>query len=224
MSNEWPRPDGGGRPETDPITPSPARLAVVAAAAVACAYGVRRCLRRTARLVRETAELTILARTDPLTGLHNRRHMEEHLAAAVSAARRHHHSLAVLFIDVDSFKRINDRWGYEAGDDVLRTVGDRVRHALRTEDLVARWGGEEFVVVLPETDLAGAVIVGERVRTAIACAEIPTGDRDIHATVSIGCASGVLEPAELIRQATRALRRAKRAGKNQVVAADEPPA
>src|SRR5207244_12755948 len=99
------------------------------------------CLNRTARLARETAELTLLARTDPLTGLHNRRHMEEHLAAAVSAARRHHQPLSVLFIDIDSFKRINDESGYEAGDDVLRTVGDRVRLALRTEDLVGRWAG-----------------------------------------------------------------------------------
>jgi diguanylate cyclase (GGDEF)-like protein len=221
MPNERPRSDGTGRPETDRITLSPALLAVVAVVGAVFADALLRCLNRTSRLARETGELTVLARIDSLTGLNNRRHMEEHLAAAVSAARRHRHSLAVLFIDIDSFKRINDERGYEAGDDVLRTVGDRVRLALRTEDLVGRWGGEEFVAVLPATDLAGAVIVGERVRDAIASHAVGVGDPD-NVTVSIGCASGWGEPPDLIRQATRALRQAKHAGKNRVVAADPP--
>ncbi|HKN37840.1 MAG TPA: GGDEF domain-containing protein [Acidimicrobiia bacterium] len=222
MPNERSRSHGTGRPETDRITLSPALLAVVAVATAVFADALLRCLNRTARLARETGELTLLARTDPLTGLHNRRHMEEHLAAAVSAARRHHHPLAVLFIDIDSFKRINDESGYEVGDDVLRTVGDRVRLALRTEDLVGRWGGEEFVAVLPATDLTGAVVVGERVRASIASHAVGIGDLGMHVTVSVGCASGRGEPAELIRQATRALRQAKHAGKNRVVAADPP--
>jgi len=220
MPNECSRPDGDGWSEADGGRWSPALLAGIAGAAVLVAAALRRCLHGTARLARESAELSVLARTDPLTGLHNRRHMEEHLAPVVSAARRHHHSLAVLFVDIDSFKRVNDRWGYEAGDDVLQAVGERIRLALRAEDLVGRWGGEEFLVVLPETDLAGAVIVGERVRAAIACRAVSAGERDIQVTVSVGCTSGVVEPPELIRQATRALRRAKLAGKNQVVAAD----
>ncbi|HYT38174.1 MAG TPA: GGDEF domain-containing protein, partial [Acidimicrobiia bacterium] len=103
-------------------------VAAVAAVAVA-ANALARCLHRTARLARETAELSVLSRTDPLTDLHNRRHVEEYLAAAVSAARRHHLPLSVLFVDIDSFKRINDQEGYEAGDEVLRVVSDRIRLA-----------------------------------------------------------------------------------------------
>lgn len=216
------QPGGGGRRETDRATLSPALLAVAAVAVAVFGDALLRCRKRTDQLARQTAELAVLSRTDPLTGLHNRRHMEEHLAAMVSAARRHHSSLAVLFIDIDSFKRINDEWGYEAGDDVLRTVGHRVCRALRAEDLLGRWGGEEFVAVLPATNLAGAVVVGERIRTAIASHAVGLGDGDILVTVSVGCVSGEGEPAELLRHATRALRQAKHAGKNRVVAVDSP--
>lgn len=215
-------PGGGRRADTETRRRCLPLLATIALAVVVFGDALRRCLAGTAQLARETADLAVLARTDPLTALHNRRHMEEHLRGALSAARRHRHPLAVLFIDIDSFKGINDTWGYEAGDDVLRTVGNRVRLALRTEDLVGRWGGEEFLVVLPATDLSGAVQVAERVRDAIASRPTTVNDRDIAVTVSIGCASGVDQQDELVREATRALRQAKRAGKNCVVAADPP--
>jgi len=220
MANERSAADWADRPDEARTAPSPAVLAVVVVAAALVADAVLRCFQRTSRLTREIRELAELARTDPLTGLHNRRHVEEHLAAAVSAARRHHQPLSVLFIDIDNFKGINDKLGYEAGDEVLRAVGDRVRIALRTEDLVGRWGGEEFVAVLATTDLAGAVAVAERVRAAIACDAVGVEDRDTDVTASVGCASGDGEPGDLIRRASRALREAKRAGKNRVVAAD----
>ena len=222
MASDHPRADEADRPAR-PRLAGAGFLAVAAVVLAAAAGALRRCLSRTSRLAGETAELTVLSRTDPLTGLHNRRHVEEHLAAAVSAARRHDRPLSVLFIDIDSFKRVNDQLGYEAGDDVLRAVGDRVRVALRTEDLLGRWGGEEFVAVLPSTDLAGATAVAERIRAAVACHAVMIDDREAAVTVSVGCASGRGDPAELIRQASGALRQAKRAGKNRVVAA-EPPA
>jgi diguanylate cyclase (GGDEF)-like protein len=181
------------------------------------------CYRRTSRLSREIRMLTVLSGTDSLTGLPNRRHIEEHLAVAGSAARRHGQPLSLLFIDIDSFKRVNDESGYEAGDEVLWAVGDRVRVALRAEDVVGRWGGEEFVAVLPTTDLPGALSVAERIREAVAEEVIPIENGDVSVTVSIGCASGGADdPSDLIRQASHAVREAKAAGKNQVVAAAHP--
>lgn len=193
-------------------------VVVIVTAAVA-ADGLIRCLRRTTGLAHEIQRLAGLARTDPLTGLHNRLHVEEQLAGALSAARRHHQPLSVLFIDIDSFKQINDVFGYEAGDDILRAVADQLRTAIRAEDIIGRWGGEEFLAILPATDLAGGVAVAERLRVGLD-QRIAVGEPDIHVTVSVGCASGVGDPADLIRQASSALRRAKRAGKNRVVAHD----
>ncbi|MDQ3947321.1 MAG: GGDEF domain-containing protein, partial [Actinomycetota bacterium] len=174
---------------------------MVVAAATVTADALVRCLRRRSRLAREMRELARLSRTDPLTGLPNRRHIGEHLARAVSAARRHHQPLSVLFVDIDGFKHINDQLGYEAGDAVLRGVGERMRASLRAEDVIGRWGGEEFVAVLPTTDLTGAVAVAERVRTSISGEPLGLGRRHPNVTVSVGCASGVGEPAELILQA-----------------------
>jgi two-component system cell cycle response regulator len=158
-----------------------------------------------------------------LTGLSNRHHLEEHLAAAVSASRRHGHPLSVLFIDIDNFKHINDAFGYEAGDEVLRAVADRLRQTIRTEDLVGRWGGEEFVVVLPATDLVGGVASAERLRDAIDGELIAVAGVEVHVTVSVGCASEGCDPADLIRHASRALHQAKLAGRNRVVPADPGP-
>ena len=191
---------------------------MVAAATVVAARAAAHCLRRLSKLESDTRTLVRLSRTDPLTGLSNRRHLEASLTAAGSAARRHEQPLAVLFVDVDGFKRINDQLGYDAGDTVLRAVGERMRQSVRTEDLVARWGGEEFVVVLPATGLDGAVAAAERVRSSIASEQVDAAGRRARVTVSVGCASGVGDPAELVRGAGRALREAKRAGKNRVVA------
>ena len=201
------------------ITLSPGVVAAITVTVIGFVQMLLTCLQRTSRLTRETERLTVLSRTDPLTGLPNRRHIEEHLAAAMSAARRHGQPLSLLFIDIDSFKRINDESGYEAGDAVLRAVGERVRLALRAEDLVGRWGGEEFVAVLPITDGPGGLAVAERVRAGVAAEVIRIDDGDTTVTVSIGCACGDVDPAALIRQAGRAVRQAKEAGKNQVVAA-----
>jgi two-component system, cell cycle response regulator len=212
IPNQCPPAEAIGRPGATRTAGVAAVLVGVTAAAAAL-----RCLKGKAGLARRAGELAVLARTDPLTGLHNRRHVEEHLAAALSAARRHRHPLSILFIDIDNFKAVNDRSGYEVGDAVLRAVGGRVRVALRAEDFLGRWGGEEFLAVLPMTDPAGALAVAERVRAAVATDPVHRGTR---VTVSIGSASGGHDPADAVRRASRALQEAKRAGKNRVVAAD----
>jgi two-component system cell cycle response regulator len=223
MGNDAASPGPATAPDAGPVAGisrrSRALVLVAVAGAVVSGRALACCLRRTARLERDTEELARLSRTDPLTGLPNRRHLEEHLAGAMSAARRHGQPLSVLFVDIDGFKHVNDELGYEAGDEVLRTVGNRVRASLRAEDLVGRWGGEEFVGILPTTDRDGAVAVAERARSAIAATPVSLAEGDVHVTVSVGCASCAVTPGELIRQAAMALRQAKRAGKNRVVAA-----
>lgn len=194
---------------------------LVVAAAVAAEAAVH-CLRRRAGLALEVRRLAQLSRTDPLTGLHNRRHVEEHLATAVSAARRHDQPVSVLFVDIDGFKEINDHVGYGAGDEVLRAVGERVRLAVRAEDIVGRWGGEEFVAVLPATDLGGAVAVAERVRASIAGEPVTVAGRDARVTISVGCAAGPGDSAAMILEAAQAMRQAKAGGKNRVAAAGPP--
>lgn len=168
------------------------------------------------------AELERISRTDSLTGLWNRRHLEEHLSAVSSAARRQESPYAVLMIDIDNFKRVNDESGHAAGDAVLREVAARLRSSIRNEDQIARWGGEEFLAVLPSTGLDGAMVIAERLRRSIDLAPFPAGDDLLKITVSIGAAAGVHEPKPLIESADRCLYRAKEAGRNRVVAEDEP--
>jgi diguanylate cyclase (GGDEF)-like protein len=168
------------------------------------------------------AELERIARTDALTGLWNRRHLEEHLGAVSSAARRQESPYTVLMIDIDHFKRVNDEKGHAAGDAVLREVGARLRSGIRAEDQIARWGGEEFLAVLPSTGLDGAMVIAERLRRSVDLAPFPVAETLLEITVSIGAAAGVSEPKPLIESADRRLYRAKEAGRNRVVAADEP--
>lgn len=222
MASSWTECEGADHSGDGRNDPRRALLVIAAVAGGTTVQALLRCFRRTSRLARETHQLTVLSRSDPLTGLPNRRYIDDHLAASLSATRRHDHPLSVLFIDIDGFKQINDRSGYEAGDDVLRAIADRIRSALRIEDLVGRWGGEEFLAVLTHTDLPGAAVVAERVRAAVANQTVPLHTGDTAVTVSVGCTSGAGDPADLIRRASHALREAKQAGKNRVVAAVPP--
>ena len=163
-------------------------------------------------------ELQDLARTDRLTGLANRGHLDEHLSMASSGARRHNQPLAVLLVDVDHLRRVNEAEGHAAGDDVLRAIAVRVAHVLRGEDMAGRWGGEELLVLAPNTDLDGAWRLGERIRDAVSATPIPlvTG-RDVLVTVSVGCATG--DGADIdahLRRAEAALEHAKAGGRNRV--------
>ncbi len=175
--------------------------------------------------LRDNVQMTIeMAVTDGLTGLHNRRYLERHLATLVQQAIAREKPLSVLVLDIDYFKAINDAHGHPAGDDVLREFSRRVRKAVRGIDLACRMGGEEFVIAMPDTDAALALLVGERLRTKIAIDRfrIPETDQSIEVTVSIGIASLTSmeeTPEILLKRADKALYEAKRAGRNRVSAA-----
>src|SRR5207302_9045489 len=129
--------------------------------------------------------------TDPLTGLHNRRYMESHVTSLVEQALARGKPLALLVVDIDYFKAVNDMHGHDAGDDVLREFATRVKKSIRGIDLACRYGGEEFVIVMPETDMAVAAIVAERIRRRIASEPfaIAQGAKSIEVTISIGLAT-----------------------------------
>jgi len=178
--------------------------------------------RYTVRL-RDNVQMSIeMAITDALTGLYNRRYMETHVGTLVDQALARGKPLSVLVLDIDYFKSINDTYGHDAGDDVLQDFAIRIRKSIRGIDLACRYGGEEFVVVMPETDMAVATMVAERLRRRIAGEPfaIQKGARTIEVTISIGIAA--LGPnddaAAVIKRADQALYRAKRTGRNRVVA------
>jgi len=172
-----------------------------------------------------------LAVTDPLTGLFNRRYALPHLARIAERARGNGRPFAVMLLDLDRFKAVNDTWGHAAGDTVLREIARRLSDNLREVDLVARIGGEEFLVVMPETTLAAARLTAERLRHVVQ--RTPVGvagtDAGVAVTVSIGLAMGG-EPTqsplveELIGAADRALLGAKAEGRNQVTVCASPTA
>ena len=185
--------------------------------ALACALLMAHLVQSRRKLHQANDRLDRLARIDDLTDLPNRRQAQATLDAAVSSAARHDHPLSVLMIDIDKFKEINDTFGHEAGDDVLRSVAATVAGALRTEDLAGRWGGEEFLAVLPETDLGGASRVAERVREAVAGLPIILGDQTIAVTVSVGAAARVDQESDsLVAAADFAMYLAKQAGRDAV--------
>ena len=160
------------------------------------------------------------ALVDELTGLANRRQAERVLDAELTRAQRFGTAVSVALVDLDGFKGVNDVYGHQAGDAVLRELATVLVAGLRQFDLAARWGGEEFLVVLPGTDAAGAVRVADRLRAAVATRAMPTaGGAVLHVTASFGVAS--FPPAgsreELVAAADAALYEAKRSGKNRVV-------
>ncbi|MBS0249561.1 MAG: PleD family two-component system response regulator [Proteobacteria bacterium] len=166
----------------------------------------------------ESVELSI---TDSLTGLHNRRYMEGHLRTLVSEAVRTGRSLSMLVADIDHFKNVNDTYGHDVGDEVLREFSVRLRRNTRGIDLACRFGGEEFVIIMPDTDLTHAYQVGERLRACVASDEFRIGEgQNIRVTASVGI--GTLETADdtpetMFKRADSALYAAKRRGRNRVV-------
>ncbi|MBV9814766.1 MAG: diguanylate cyclase, partial [Alphaproteobacteria bacterium] len=171
-----------------------------------------------------------LALTDPLTGLYDRAYLDRHLDELIKRVNQDGISAAVLMFDIDHFKRVNDTHGHDAGDDVLRELAVRALNSVRTVDLVARQGGEEFVVVMPETDLAIAAAVAERLRAAVAREPfaIKADGQNIPITISVGvtsAAAGGDNREKMLKRADIALYMAKNQGRNRVVvrSPDGPP-
>jgi diguanylate cyclase (GGDEF)-like protein len=161
-----------------------------------------------------------LAHTDVLTGLPNRRAMLDRLEIELARAERYGGAFSVVLFDVDDFKRVNDAYGHEAGDDVLVRVAQELRGALRRADACARWGGEEFLALYTETDLSGALECGLKAAAAVAAARVPVGGAEVSVTLSGGTAAYLrgTELNALLKEADDALYRAKAAGKNRVIA------
>ncbi len=171
--------------------------------------------RRMERALRQLADV------DALTGLYNRRAFLERARQIAELARRYGFSLAMLLLDVDHFKQINDRAGHAVGDEVLHRLGQVVRRSLRRTDIAARFGGDEFVVLLPYTDLEGAREAAERIRQ-----QVHVLDRPVRFTVSIGAAAVAGAEAlieNLLTRADRALYRAKEEGRDRVALAPAAP-
>jgi two-component system, cell cycle response regulator len=179
--------------------------------------------RRYSERLRDSFQMSIeMAITDALTGLSNRRYMESHLGTLIEQSAARGKPLAALVLDIDYFKAINDTHGHDAGDDVLRDFAMRIKRSIRGIDLACRYGGEEFVIIMPETDMAVAAMVAERLRRRIAADPfaIAQGTKHIPVTISIGIA-GLRgrddNAASLLKRADEALYRAKRDGRNRVV-------
>jgi diguanylate cyclase (GGDEF)-like protein len=161
-----------------------------------------------------------LAYRDGLTNLFNHRYFLETMDRELARAARHERPLTLLMFDIDNFKEINDTYGHQVGDIVLKSISQILSRNNRKTDVVARYGGEEFVMVLPETNLAGALVKAEACRAAVASAEIKALDQVIHTTVSVGVAAWdsdqVLDKYRFIDLADQALYRSKQEGRNRV--------
>lgn len=172
-----------------------------------------------ADMSRLNARLNRLANTDGLTELFNRRYLFDRLAELWAIYERHRRPLSCIVLDVDRFKRINDTCGHATGDGVLRTIADIARREVRTSDLLARVGGEEFCVLCPETDAPGAVAVAERIRLAVQQFVFKTDAGPLRATISLGVAPAqptMQASDELLAAADAMLYRAKDGGRNAV--------
>lgn len=179
---------------------------------------------RTTELEAANLRLQGLATTDPLTGLPNHRALVAALDQEIERSNRFERSCALLFFDLDHFKAVNDVYGHAAGDTALRELSSVIVRSLRGMDTVGRWGGEEFVVILPETDDKEAQLVAERMRSAVAAYSFPIGG-GVHMTCSAGIAvypTDALHRIDLVSAADQAMYAAKRLGRNQVRRADDP--
>lgn len=175
----------------------------------------------TNRLQLQAANLQLqkLSSTDRLTGLYNRGHWEEALRLEYARHVRYGTSAALVMFDIDHFKRVNDSYGHQCGDRVIQRVADVVREHIRDSDIAGRYGGEEFAILLPDTDKSGGRVFAERLRSAIQAQEIPHEGQTINCTISLGVADMTLpldDHKTLIEWADQALYASKKNGRNQV--------
>ena len=178
------------------------------------------------RLIDMNAGLEVLAHTDGLTGLSNRADGVEKLESERSRSERHGGTFSVIIVDVDDFKAVNDGWGHEAGDTMLIALARSFRSLLRREDTCARWGGEEFLFLLPETGAAPAGNLARKILDTVREISVPYGEDVLRCTLSAGVASfrAGANVDEVLREADRALYTAKNGGKDRVVSAPAPAA
>jgi diguanylate cyclase (GGDEF)-like protein len=165
-------------------------------------------------------ELEELSTRDGLTGTLNRRALDQRFADEIKRFKRYRSPLAFLLFDIDHFKRVNDTHGHLAGDEVLRQVAARIVAGVRDTDVVGRYGGEELAAILPGTSAAGAVVVGERLRSAIEANQVEVAGAVIRVTVSVGISEArpsTGDMKELVAEADAALYQGKRQGRNQVI-------
>jgi diguanylate cyclase (GGDEF)-like protein len=170
-------------------------------------------------------DLQMLAAIDPLTSLYNRRQFEELARAELARCQRYMRPCAFLMIDIDHFKHVNDTFGHEMGDWVLKMVATTLASAKRDPDVVARFGGEEFVIMLPETTSMAAITVAERIRSMVFANAMAIGESRLSLTVSVGIGEATASSAgieAILRDADRALYEAKQTGRNRVCVAKRP--
>jgi two-component system cell cycle response regulator len=167
-------------------------------------------------------DLERLVASDPLTGLHNRRSLLDRLKQETERYARYRQPLALAMLDLDAFKPINDTYGHLFGDHVLRQVAETISHSVRTLDVAARYGGDEFAVILPQTEAQGALRVCERLLRNVSSLEVTQGKISVRVSLSLGLAlypgEGIASVEDLLRAADDALYRAKRSGRNRVCA------
>lgn len=208
-------------------TENPFNLVLAAVMAFAFILGMGNAVQRLRRQtfiihlrLREANEnLEQLARTDPLTGCANRRHFFELGENECERSRRYGRVLSVILMDIDHFKRVNDRYGHAIGDRVLQTVAATMQRSLRRGEVLGRIGGEEFAILLPETDATGAVVVAERIRRRLGALHTPTDHGTVGITASFGVVDNTSGPTDfdsLVNRADTALYDAKHAGRNRV--------
>jgi diguanylate cyclase (GGDEF)-like protein len=205
-----------------PNPPKDFELGTLCFFAVACIVlpiGQLQCLRRMRHDTREKIEMMTFV--DELTGVYNYRYLEQRLTEEIQRAKRHGSPVSCIYIDFDNFKMINDTYGHETGNIVLQRVSQTARSSARGEDFVGRLGGDEFLIVLPQTDNAGALITAERVKKKLDAMELvaSNGDRIDFLSFSMGVASypsSAQSKDDLIRAADEAMYRAKKAGGDRV--------
>jgi diguanylate cyclase (GGDEF)-like protein len=177
------------------------------------------------RSEQRTRDLQTLAAVDPLTGLYNRRQFESLARAELGRSQRYMRPCSFLMSDIDHFKQVNDTFGHEMGDWVLKTVATILATARREADVVARFGGEEFVIMLPETTPEAAAMVAERIRSMVAANSMAIEDATLNVTISAGVGEVTASSASIeavLRDADRALYEAKQTGRNRVCVAKQP--
>jgi diguanylate cyclase (GGDEF)-like protein len=185
---------------------------------------VQRAERLAADLKSTSEKLRHAAYHDSLTGLYNRQYFQESIEREILRAQRYKHPLSLIMLDIDEFKTVNDTYGHHCGDIVLKTIGQMIRSGTRRSDVVVRFGGEEFAILLPETSLANAVTKGELCRSTVSEMEIEAEEHRIRVTISVGIAACTVNQdmtAEgLIRAADEALYFSKRQGRNRITVWD----